>query len=83
MSMIKRFYEAETIVIEFYSNARVRKMEFKRNDDGSYAESYETIDGRGKALERTKLTNTVTIDEVEASCNRVCEHYEVISIHIE
>lgn len=83
MSMMKRFYEAETISVMFYSNARVRKMECKRNDDGSYTEGFETIDGRGNVLERTTLKKTVTIQEVEKSCNHICEFYEVISIHIE
>jgi hypothetical protein len=81
--MIKRFYEAETITIEFYSNAHVRKVEFKRQDDDSYVETYETIGGRGTVLERAQMREPITIDEVEKSCNRICEFYEVISIHIE
>lgn len=83
MSMIKRFYEAEAISVMFYSNAHVRRMEFKRNDDGLYVETFETIDGRENVLERTTLKKTVTIEEVEKSCNHICEFYEVISIHIE
>lgn len=83
MSMIKRFYEAETISVMFYSNAHVRKMEFERNDDGLYVETFETIGGRGNVLERAQMKQPITIEEVEKSCNHVCEFYEVISIHIE
>jgi hypothetical protein len=82
MSMMKRFYEAKTIVIEFYSNAHVRRVEFKRHDD-LYMETYETIDGRWNVLERAQMREPITIEEVEKSCNRICEFYEVISIHIE
>jgi hypothetical protein len=79
--MKKRFYEAKTIVIEFYSNAHVRRVEFKRHDD-LYMETYETIDGRGNVLERAQMREPITITEVEKRCNRLCENYEIISINL-
>lgn len=82
MSMKKRFYEAKTIVIEFYSNAHVRRVEFKRRDDGSYVETFETIGGRGNVLERAQMKSPITIEEVENRCNRLCKNYEIIGMHI-
>lgn len=82
MSMMKRFYESKKIVIEFYSNAHVRRVEFERQGDDSYVETYETIGGRGTVLERAQMREPITITEVEKRCNRLCENYEIISINL-